>query len=185
MDINSLRQLQQTNNEPIADTQPSDAHEIIPRIWLGNRRAALSPQWLQSHGITVVMNCTKDIPFSPDTAVAGRRIYRISIDDSLRDPDINFLAQSSEEVAYTLLAEYQSGSTILVHCAAGMQRSAAATAMLLMTLNRWSADQAISYIRGIRPIAFTPGVNFRRSLDYYEHKLFTEIIPSVDHIKRD
>jgi protein-tyrosine phosphatase len=163
----------------------SDAHEIIPRLWLGNKRAAANGKWLASNNINVVMNCSKDIPFSEDNP--QRRFYRIPIDDSLRDVDINYLSTASEEVAYTLLREYKSGSIILVHCAAGMQRSAASVAMFLMTLFRWPAKKAIDYIKGIRPIAFTPGVNFERSLKYYEMKLFREIIPTVEkyHIKSD
>lgn len=157
--------------------QPGDnAHEIIPRIWLGNRRAALDTNWLQQKHINVVMNCTKDIDFAEDTP---RRLYRIPIDDSLRDKDIDFLSTASEEVAYTLLREYKSGSIILVHCAAGMQRSAASVAMLLMTLNRWRAKQAVVYIKSKRPIAFTPGINFKKSLAHFEYKLFNEIIPAI------
>ncbi len=196
MDIEQLRGLQQAQQMQAQQMQArkvvqqiqakqNDAHEIIPRLWLGNKRAALSPEWLQGHKIGVVMNCSKDIPFAPDTAYTNRRIYRIAIDDSLRDPDIDFLTQSSEEVAYTLLREYQTGANILVHCAAGMQRSAASVTMLLMTLNRWPAEYTMSYIKNIRPIAFTPGVNFRRSIDHYERKLFSEIIPTVDHLKRE
>jgi hypothetical protein len=163
----------------------TDAHEIIPRLWLGNKRAAANASWLVSNGINVVMNCSKDIPFSNDTP--DRRLYRIPIDDSLRDVDIDYLTTASEEVAYTLLREYKAGSRIFVHCAAGMQRSAASVAMFLMTLFRWPAKKAVEYIKSIRPIAFTPGINFEKSLMHYEMKLFGEIIPTVEktHIKMD
>ena len=42
-----------------------DAHEIVPGIWLGNKRASQNNTWLKKEGITVVFNATKDIPFSP------------------------------------------------------------------------------------------------------------------------
>ncbi len=157
----------------------ADAHEIIPRLWLGNRRAAVNMEWLQTNNINVVMNCSKDIPFADDTYVVGRRIYRIPIDDSLRDKDIDYLTTASEEVALTLLREYKSGARILVHCAAGMQRSAASVAIFLMTLNHWSARKTVEYIRSIREIAFRPGINFLPSIQEYERRLFTEIIPAV------
>lgn len=162
----------------------ADAHEIIPRLWLGNKRAAANMEWLQMNNINVVMNCSKDIPFADDTEVVRRRIYRIPIDDSLRDTDINYLTTASEEVALTLLREYKSGSRILVHCAAGMQRSAAAVAIFLMTLNRWSAKKAVDHIRSIRPIAFRPGINFLASIQEYERRLFTEILPALGASKR-
>lgn len=162
----------------------ADAHEIIPRLWLGNKRAAVNMEWLQMNNINVVMNCTKDLPFADDTEVVRRRTYRIPIDDSLRERDINYLTTASEEVALTLLREYKSGAKILVHCAAGMQRSAASVAIFLMTLNRWSAEKAIRHIRSIRPIAFQPGVNFLASIKEYERRLFTEILPIIQQQSR-
>ena len=65
---------------------------------------------------------------------------------------------------------------------AGMQRSACAMALFLMTLNRWPVEQTILYIQSIRRIAFTPGVNFMPTLQYYEQKLFSEIIPAIDSL---
>jgi predicted protein tyrosine phosphatase len=158
----------------------ADAHEIIPRLWLGNKRAALNMEWLQTNNINVVMNCTKDLPFADDTDLVGRRTYRIPIDDSLRDVDINYLTTASEEVSLTLLREYKSGSRILVHCAAGMQRSAASVAIFLMTYYKCPAEKAVRHIRSIRPIAFRPGINFLPSIQEYERRLFTEIIPVVN-----
>ena len=46
-------------------TDGPDAHEILPGLWLGNKYAALNNRWLKEQDITVVFNCTKDIPFSP------------------------------------------------------------------------------------------------------------------------
>jgi predicted protein tyrosine phosphatase len=161
----------------------TDAHEIIPRLWLGNKRAAVNMEWLQTNNINVVMNCSKDLPFADDTDVVRRRTYRIPIDDSLRDVDINYLTTASEEVALTLLREYKSGSRILVHCAAGMQRSAASVAIFLMTLFKWPANKAIEYIQAIRPIAFRPGINFEPSIREFEKRLFNEIIPVVNSYK--
>ena len=158
----------------------ADAHEIIPRLWLGNRRAAANMEWLQMNNINVVMNCSKDIPFADDTEVVRRRTYRIPIDDSLRDRDIDYLTTASEEVALTLLREYKNGRRILVHCAAGMQRSAASVAIFLMTLKGWTAEKAVNYIRSIRPIAFRPGINFLASIQEYERRLFNEILPALD-----
>lgn len=163
----------------MANAKGADAHEIIPRLWLGNKRAAVNMEWLQLNNINVVVNCTKDLPFADDTEVVRRRIYRIPIDDSLREKDIDYLTTASEEVALTLLREYKAGSRILVHCAAGMQRSAASVAIFLMTYNRWPAREAIEHIKIVRPIAFRPAVNFYKSIKEYERRLFTEIMPTI------
>jgi len=56
-----------------------DAHEILPGIWLGNKRASENSKWMKENNITVVFNATKDIPFSPTI----KKQYRIPVDDNL------------------------------------------------------------------------------------------------------
>jgi hypothetical protein len=45
-----------------------------------------------------------------------------------------------------------------------MQRSAAIMAMYMIVTRGMSWQQAITYVQGIRPIAFRPSANFRESL---------------------
>lgn len=139
----------------------SPAHEIIPGIWLGNRKAALDSDWLGVKGIHCVFNCTKDIPFVPSV----QRKYRVPVDDNLQAEEIRNLELWSYEIVYKMTREYKTGQPMLVHCAAGMQRSAACVAMFLMAMKNITPDQAIQYIRSIRQIAFYPNANFRGALD--------------------
>jgi rhodanese-related sulfurtransferase len=142
------------------------AHEIIPRIWLGNRNAALNQDgWLAKHDIESVFNATKDIPFADDTQTIK---YRIPVDDNLEDGEIANMAKWSPEIIYNVLHEYQAGRTILVHCAAGMQRSAAIVAMTLIALYGMTTDEAITFIKNRRKIAFYPGANFYKSIQAFE-----------------
>ena len=159
-------------------TDPTQyAHEIIPNLWLGNRAAASNKDnWLVNHNIQVVFNATKDIPFSPDTPTEK---YRIPVDDSLQDEDINNMGKWSPEVVYNILKEYQAGKVILIHCAAGMQRSAAAVAMTLISLKGMTTEQAIDYIQGIRAIAFTPGANFYKSIKMFENYYHQVLRPTL------
>ena len=145
------------------DANPAD--EIIPGIWLGSYKAASNPQWLANNRIGCVFNCTKDIAFHPTTPVK----YRVPVDDNLKDEEIRNLELWSYEIVFKLLKEYKKGKPILVHCAAGMQRSAACMAMFLITLKHMKPIEAITYIRSKRPIAFRPAVNFRKAIDsFYE-----------------
>jgi protein-tyrosine phosphatase len=153
----------------------ADAHEILPGLWLGNRVAALNDRWLQSKGIETVFNCTKDIPFSP----AVKRQYRLPVDDNLKDVEIRNMTLWSHEVVYKVLAEYNRGQPILVHCAAGMQRSAAVVAMTLIAMKGMGPQQAITYIQGIRPIAFQPSANFRQSIQEFYKTYLEEIQPKL------
>jgi protein-tyrosine phosphatase len=140
------------------------ANEIIPRLWLGNRNAATNADWLQGHGIEVVFNASKDIPFT-DLPLEK---YRIPVDDNLEDVEIVNMAKWSPEIVYNVLREYQAGKRILIHCAAGVQRSAAITAMTLVALQGMDADQAIQFIKSRRQIAFYPAVNFYKSIRTFE-----------------
>jgi len=146
----------------VQNANPAD--EIIPGIWLGSYRAT-GGQWLSSHTIACVFNCTKDIAFHPSIPVK----YRVPVDDNLKDEEIRNLELWSYEIVFKMLQEYKKGKPILVHCAAGMQRSAACVAMFLIILKHMKPDEAIAYIQSKRPIAFRPAVNFRKAIDsFYE-----------------
>jgi hypothetical protein len=148
-----------------------NADEIIPRVWLGNRYAALDEGWLERNEIDTVFNCTKDIPFHD--SIKNR--YRVPVDDDLTSEEINNMSRWSPEIAYKILREYKKGKQILVHCAAGMQRSAAAVTFFLITLTGEQAPKLMSSIRKIRPIAFVPSANFNKSIMYYNNLYHNDI----------
>ena len=75
-----------------------DAHEIVPGIWLGNRRAAVNDKWLAEKNITVVFNASKDLPFS--TTI--KKQYRIPVDDNLQPEEIRNMTLWSHEIIYNL-----------------------------------------------------------------------------------
>lgn len=146
----------------------ADAHEVLPNLWLGNRNAALNQHWLQEKQINAVFNCTKDIPF----AAGQRRMYRIPVDDSLQDEDIRNLELWSWEAIFKLTKEMSEGNRVLVHCAAGMQRSAAVVAMFCVSQFRCSTDEAVAFVKRRRPVAFLGNVNFYKSIRGFQDSLF-------------
>jgi protein tyrosine/serine phosphatase len=145
----------------------NDADLILPRLWLGNARAAQNEEFLKQNNITVVFDCTKDIPFHPSI----RKRYRVPVDDDLTQEEIRNMELWSFEIIYKLVKEYNTGATILVHCAAGMQRSAAVVAMFLIATQGMKWEQAIQYIRQRRPIAFYPSANFLQAIQGFEKTL--------------
>ena len=152
------------------------ANEIIPRLWLGNRNAALDLNWIQEHGITSVFNATKDIPFAEGSITEK---YRIPVDDNLEESEIINMAKWSPEIIYNVLRAYQGGNHILIHCAAGMQRSAAITAMTLIALKGMTTDQAIAFTKSRRQIAFYPAANFYKSIQTFEQYYNQVLRPSL------
>ena len=82
------------------------------------------------------------------------------------------------------MSEYMSGKCILVHCMAGMQRSAAAVAFTLIAYHHIHALDAMRFIKNIRPIAFTPRANFGRSIDYFDRMFHGEILPEMKRLPK-
>ena len=154
-----------------AATNPAD--EIIPGLWLGSRIAALDPKWIGDKRIKSIFNCTKDIPTLPTIP----RQYRVPVDDNLQEQEIRNLELWSYEIVYKIMREYKRGEPILVHCAAGMQRSAASVAMFLIVAKNMTPDAAIQYIKSRRPIAFRPWVNFRAAIDGFYRSYQRDISP--------
>jgi dual specificity phosphatase 12 len=143
------------------------ANEILPGLWLGNGKAALDRGFLVKNSITTVFNCTKDILFSDII----RRQYRVPVDDNLQTAEIRNLELWSFEIVAKLAKELNAGHKTLVHCAAGMQRSAAVMAMYLIATRQMTTDQAIAYIKEKRPIAFMPMANFEKAIRGFESTL--------------
>ena len=85
----------------------------------------------------------------------------------------------SHEAVYKLMMEHNKGQNVLVHCAAGMQRSAAIIGMFLIATRGMSWQQAIAYTQGIRPIAFRPGPNFKDSLIAFDNSYHRQILPHL------
>lgn len=145
----------------------NNADMIVPRIWLGNKNASMDEVFLRQNGIETVFNCTKDLPFHSSM----RRRYRVPVDDNLEEEEIRNMELWSFEIIYKLLLEYKQGKTILVHCAAGIQRSAAVTAMFLMVFTGMKHEDAMQYIRERRPIAFFKNANFLKSIQGFEKNI--------------
>ena len=134
----------------------NNADLIIPRLWLGNKNASQDETFLKNADITVVFNCTKDLPFHSSI----RRRYRVPVDDNLQEDEIRNLELWAFETVLKMLQEYKAGRSILVHCHAGMQRSPAVIAMFLIVYQRITAEKAMNFIKQRRPVAFFWNANF-------------------------
>lgn len=159
--------------------QANPADEVVPGLWLGSRYAALNPEYLKEKRISAVFNCTKDIPFEP----VVRRQYRVPVDDNLQEAEIRNLELWSYELVYKLMAEHRRASTegtgVLVHCAAGMQRSAASVGMYLIATQGMTTDDAIRFIQSKRSIAFRPSANFEQSMRGFEASFDKDVRPKL------
>jgi dual specificity MAP kinase phosphatase len=139
----------------------------------------MDEDFIRHNNIVVVFNCTKNLPFSPMIPIK----YRIPVDDNLQPEEIRNMTLWSHETVYKVMKEHNEGNTILIHCFAGMQRSAAIMGMYLIAKKGMTWNQVISYIQSIRPIAFNPQANFKESLIAFDKSYHEEILPKLHGIQ--
>lgn len=144
-----------------------DVDEIIPGVWLGRWEPAHNADWLRAHGIHAVFNCTKNIAFHPIVPFQ----YRIPVDDNLQPAEIKNMTEWAPEIAFKILREYHAGRPILIHCHAGIQRSATACAFFLLVLTGLPLIDVLRHIRSRRAVVFTPRANFADSLRDFEAEI--------------
>lgn len=141
----------------------TSASQILPRLWLGDINNALDTEFIIKAEISVIVNCTKDLPFA--TIARELAKYRVPVDDNLSADEIAAMADKLARVVEVIRAHYEAGQTILVHCAAGIQRSAIVVLSYLYVYHTQNARVAYALIKLRRPIAFTPTMHFRESFN--------------------
>jgi hypothetical protein len=116
----------------------------------------------------VVVNCTTDLPFLGDPARQTQ--IRVPVKDNGDDAQQDALLRHLVDL--DLCARIDDalcqGRTVLVHCRAGQQRSAAVVAAYLMHAQDLTAAEAVRLVRSRKPDAFLGAVNFHRTLDALE-----------------
>lgn len=147
----------------------NNADEIINRLWLGNYIASTDTDFLLSNNITVVVNCTKDLPFSKLKTIEYK--YRIPVNDNLKQSEIHLMYTMIGNIVDIIHDHYLAGRSILIHCHAGMQRSAAVC--LVYHIKYHSHDYEVSYnhLKQTRFIVFTPRMNFKPAVIKYLEEL--------------
>jgi protein-tyrosine phosphatase len=137
-----------------------DADQIIPQLWLGNFNSSQNIDFIRRNQISVIVNCTKDLPF---LYIDGIYKYRIPVHDNLQSDEIISMTKWIRKILPIIKEHYQNGRSILIHCAAGMQRSAIVVLSFLYTYFSVDPKTALIKIRVKRPIAFMPYMNFGQS----------------------
>ena len=160
-----------------------DANIIIPQIWVGNYESSKNVNFLRQNQITVIINCSKNIPFVNHSYLKGVYKYRVPVHDNLKIEEIMLMEKYLYKIVPIIHQHYKKKRNILIHCAAGMQRSAIVALAYLYTFgkNRGArgargsrgssrgeqANQIIKLMKSKRPIVFTPFMNFKMSFRNY------------------
>lgn len=135
------------------------AKEIVPGLWIGSKRDSMDATFMRRHDIRVIINCTNEVdaPFK-DTIPT----YRVPLDDAEHSNAV-FL-QHAEYVAAVIDVCLQEGRGVLVHCFAGVSRSASMVAAYLILARGMSKEEAIATVRARKKETFHPRLVFDHAL---------------------
>uniref|UniRef100_A0A672LEB2 protein-tyrosine-phosphatase n=1 Tax=Sinocyclocheilus grahami TaxID=75366 RepID=A0A672LEB2_SINGR len=146
---------------------------ILPFLFLGNERDAQDLDLLLRLNIGFVVNITTHLPlYHLDTGLV--RYKRLPATDNSKQN----LRQYFEEVFEFIEEAHQCGRGVLVHCQAGVSRSATIVIAYLMKHTLMTMTDAYKYVRGRRPIV-SPNLNFMGQLLEFERDLNSGVTPRI------
>lgn len=142
------------------------AKQIIKNLWIGSEGDSSSDAFFKKHDILLVVNATANIPFAAGPEV---QTIRVPVHD---DPDENETMLKHLPVVVLAMDDVlDHGHGVLVHCRAGMQRSAGVVAGYLMWKRGLTTDQALEFINAKKPETFWPRATFETALRAWEQAL--------------
>ncbi|KAL5009121.1 hypothetical protein ScPMuIL_014702 [Solemya velum] len=148
--------------EPEIET--ATASQILPFLFLGNERDAANYQRLHDLNISYILNATSHIPCHFDNM--GIKYRRIQASDNWQQN----LRQFFDEALEFIDEARQKKANILIHCQAGVSRSATITIAYILAHTLMSMSDAYKYVKGKRTI-ISPNFNFMGQLMEYEQEL--------------
>lgn len=137
--------------------------EITDCLYL-SAAAAVRHDRVRQRMITHIINCTLDIP---NFKAPNVECINIQVDDSSRA----HLGIYFDRCADLIRQVSQKGGRVLVHCVAGISRSASLCIAYLMKYERMTLEQAYRHVKRRRPVIH-PNVGFWRQLIDYEKRIF-------------
>lgn len=148
-------------------------------IFLGSYFAAKSKKFLLDNKITHVLNVADEIPNEhegkPDCAHIT--YCKLDLDDTVDFPIEEFLPSAHSFIDSS--RNTASSSSILIHCKAGMSRSAAIVISYLMKQYQFSLHKAMYHSIEKRP-EVSPNKGFIKKLQVYEKSLFNQQETTLD-----
>ncbi|CAD8106504.1 unnamed protein product [Paramecium primaurelia] len=133
------------------------------QLWLGDYTAAQDKFTLDNKGIKTVLTVACQLNIKYNDQNMNHKTY------SILDSEQANVAQFFDESFYLIKNGLKFGS-VLVHCAAGVSRSASIVIAYLMRNKGWTYSEAFSYVKSKR-FVICPNSGFQRQLKNYEKQL--------------
>lgn len=131
---------------------------IVDGLYIGGVADAFNNQFVTAHP-TAILNCTKDVPMSP----YGVDYLQLGLDDSPLERISNTFPTTNKFIDKHL----SRGNRVLVHCYAGISRSAAIVIAYLMYKYNMPFMEMYNYAKSKRGI-INPNFGFITQLHSYQ-----------------
>eukprot|EP00455_Lapot_gusevi_P053145 TRINITY_DN822_c0_g1_i1.p1 TRINITY_DN822_c0_g1~~TRINITY_DN822_c0_g1_i1.p1 ORF type:complete len:229 (+),score=22.33 TRINITY_DN822_c0_g1_i1:39-689(+) len=139
-------------------------HLVIPNLYISSVAVACNQALLDEYKITHIVNASGIRNWFPEKCT----YFKIDIMDSPRLDIKQYFAESNGFIRQAL----EQNKVVLVHCQAGVSRSAALVLAYLIQHNNMSMDEAIAHLRAARS-CIAPNSGFLRQLREFENEVFT------------
>ncbi|XP_041111228.1 dual specificity protein phosphatase 16 [Polyodon spathula] len=146
---------------PIANIGPT---RILPHLYLGCQRDVLNKELMHQNDIVYVLNASNTCP-KPDF-IPESHFLRVPVNDSFCEKILPWLDKSVEFIEKAKA----SNARVLVHCLAGISRSATIAIAYIMKRMDMSLDEAYRFVKEKRP-TISPNFNFLGQLLDFEKKI--------------
>lgn len=142
---------------------------ILPFLYLGSQDDALDKQILRDHNISYELNVSTACP-KPEF-IHDSHFLRIAVNDNYNENLLPYFPK-----AFNFLDKVrESNGCAIVHCLAGISRSATVAISYVMRHLNMSSDDAYRYVKSKRA-TISPNFNFLGQLLEYEKQLIRERI---------
>ncbi|KAL5640857.1 hypothetical protein ACGC1H_001371 [Rhizoctonia solani] len=147
--------------------------EVIENLWVGDFGAATSIELLEMAGVKYVVSCMRGKVQVHETM----RRHQIPLDDTEEQDVLAYLPATIAFIQKSLA----SGDGVLIHCMAGMSRSATIAAAYLMYSQGLDPTGALELIREVRP-TIQPNPSFLHQLEVF-HAAYCKITKRDKNIR--
>lgn len=143
--------------------------QITEDIWLGSFSGLSAEKQLKANGVTHILSIL-------DVAALGYSEEKFR--DSVREKGFKHLYLDTQDVEEENIIRLfpealdfidgatQKGGKVYIHCIAGISRSSTIVCAYLMKTKKWTAEEAIEFVRSKRSVA-NPNEGFREQLDVW------------------
>ncbi|XP_073336859.1 dual specificity protein phosphatase 16 [Pagrus major] len=146
---------------PVTNIGPT---RILAHLYLGCQRDVLNKDLMQQNDIGYVLNASNTCP-KPDF-IPESHFLRVPVNDSFCEKILPWLDRSVEFIEKAKA----SNARVLVHCLAGISRSATIAIAYIMKRMDMSLDEAYRFVKEKRP-TISPNFNFLGQLLDFEKKI--------------